>query len=305
MPTIPLPIARAIFGLYYRTSLSPLLPWTVQRALLDAGSVLLPLPERTVVDRVRLGERTAERITVGETTGPEAVLYLHGGGFTVGSLATHRSLAAHLAGDIGRPVYLLDYRLAPAHPCPAALEDTIEAFDALIRERGYPVGSVALAGDSAGGGIALATTQWLVARGGDRPPALVLLSPWTNPVGEARRRDTVVSRRWGFASAAAYLGRRGDVSDPRFAPLFGDFAGLPPTYLHVGVRELLHPQILELAVAMRDAQVPLHYVEHPTLWHSGQAQAGLVREAAESLRAAGEFLTTTWSARHADAVPVR
>jgi acetyl esterase/lipase len=88
------------------------------------------------------------------------VLYLHGGGFTTGSPATHRSLAAHLAREIRRPVYLLDYRLAPEHPCPAALDDTVAAFDALTRV----ANSVALAGDSAGGGLALAAAQVLAAR---------------------------------------------------------------------------------------------------------------------------------------------
>jgi monoterpene epsilon-lactone hydrolase len=170
----------------------------------------------------------------------------------------------------------------------------VYAFDALAEGADETTGPIAMAGDSAGGGIALAAAQWLTARGTHRPAALALLSPWANPgVAAERHRDLVVNRSWGLACAAAYLGDA-DPADPRFAPLLGKLDGLPPTYLFVSTRELLHSQCTELAASLRGAGVPLQYVQSPTLWHAAQAQAGLVRPAAESLMDVARFLAPIW-----------
>ncbi|WNV85262.1 alpha/beta hydrolase fold domain-containing protein [Umezawaea sp. Da 62-37] len=296
-PRIPLPIARALLHPCYRVMLHHRMPWSAQRALLNTAARIQPLPGGTSIRVVPLGDRLAERITVGPTSAHGAVLYLHGGGYTVGSLATHRSLAAHLARETHRPVYLLDYRLAPEHPYPAALHDAVSAFDAVTDVAGCPPGSIAMAGDSAGGGIALAAAQRLAARGNGTPSALALMSPWTNPtLRAARPRDLVVNRSWGFACAAAYLGD-GDPTDPRYAPLLGTMTGLPPTYVFTSTRELLYEQCVELAASLRRAGVRTKYVESPTLWHAAQIQAGMVKEAAESLRDVGAFLKSHWSDR--------
>ncbi|WP_434599880.1 alpha/beta hydrolase fold domain-containing protein [Streptomyces sp. A5-4] len=288
-----MPLARAVLHPWFRLTFHHRMPWSAQRALLNLVARAQPLPSDTSVRTLHLGDRPAERITVGATSGAGAVLYLHGGGHTVGSPATHRSLAAHLAREIRRPVYLLDYRLAPEHPCPASTRDALDAFGALTSVEGH----VALAGDSAGGGIALAVAQRLTADRGPQPSALVLISPWVNPAEVAdRERDLVINRRWALSCAAAYLGG-GDPSDPSYAPLLGPLAGLPPTYLHTNTRELLYGQCLDLAVSLRRAGVALRFVESTVLWHAAQAQAGLVREAAESLRDVGAFLTANGSGR--------
>lgn len=293
--TLPVPLARAVMHPWFRLTFHHRLPWAAQRALLDLLARAQPLPADTSVRTLRLGDRPAERITVGATSGAGAVLYLHGGGHTVGSPATHRSLAAHLAREIRRPVYLLDYRLAPEHPCPASTRDALDAYGALTSVEGHDPDSIALAGDSAGGGIALAVAQRLTADRGPRPSALVLISPWVNPAEVAdRERDLVINRRWALSCAAAYLGA-GDPSDLSYAPLLGPVAGLPPTYLHTNTRELLYGQCLDLAVSLRRAGVALRFAESTVLWHAAQAQAGLVREAAESLRDIGAFLTANWS----------
>ena len=288
MPTLPLPLVRAMLHPFYRMTFHHRLPWTVQRAMVNAFAVAQPLPRGTIRRTVHLGDRPAERVSAGPAKGHGAVLYLHGGGYTVGSIATHRSLAAHLSRETGRPVYLLDYRLAPECPFPAALQDALaEGVDGVA-------GQVVLAGDSAGGGIALATAQWLTARGTHRPAALALLSPWADPGKVAeRRRDLVVNRRWGSACAAAYLGT-GDPADPRYAPMLGKLDGLPPTYLFAATRELLQQQCFELAAALRGAGVRVRYVESPHLWHAAQAQAGLVKRAAESLADVARFLSPHW-----------
>jgi acetyl esterase/lipase len=297
LTNLPLPLARMMLHPYYRLTFHHRVPWRVQRALLNVVAGLQPLPRGTSVVPLRLGGRPAERVDVDVSPGAGAVLYLHGGGYTVGSLATHRSLAAHLSRATRRPVYTLAYRLAPEHPCPAAVEDTTAAFDALTAAEGHAAGTVALAGDSAGGGIALAAAQHLGTDRGRQPAALVLVSPWANPgVVAEGHRDLVVNRAWGLACAAAYLGA-GDPADPRYAPQSGDLTGLPPTYLHTNTRELLYAQCVGLAVSLRRAGVPLRYVESPALWHAAQAQAGLVREAAASVQDIGDFLTAVWSGR--------
>src|SRR5439155_13304557 len=146
---------------------------------------------------------------------------LHGGGYTVGSPRLYRALAAYLSRSSGAVVYSLDYRLAPEHPYPAALDDAVAAFRALVSEHGFAPARIAIVGDSAGGGLAVAAARVLT-DSGLRPAALGLLSPWTDPADEAFtvRRDRVTNARWGKQSATAYRGSAGP-TDPAFAPMPG------------------------------------------------------------------------------------
>ncbi|MBF6091078.1 alpha/beta hydrolase [Nocardia cyriacigeorgica] len=286
---IPLPLARAILSPVYRATLNDRLPWTMQRLLLDAGSRLQPAPPGTRIERIRLGGRPADRFT-SATPGDGAVLYLHGGGYAVGSLATHRSLTARLAHETDCAVFSLDYRLAPEHPFPAGLDDAEAAFLELVDAHGYSPDQIAISGDSAGGGLAMATAQRLIARHGYTPAALGLIAPWTDPNEiPDRHRDLVISKPWSPACAAAYLGG-GDTNDPGYAPLLGELRGLPPTYVQVDVSELLHTQCVRLTAALRDAGVAVTFTESRGLWHVAQLQAALVGPASAVLREMAEFL---------------
>lgn len=289
---IPLPIARALLHPIYRVSLHERMPWRMQRLLLEVGSRVQRLPGGTQVQQLSLGGRPAERLTgsTKPTTAAGAVLYLHGGGYTVGSPATHRSLAARLAREIGCAVYVLDYRLAPEHPYPAAVDDAEAAFLELVGKHGYRPDQIALSGDSAGGGLSLATAQRLIARHGHTPAALGLIAPWSNPnLIPSRRRDLVISNPWSRACAAAYLGA-GDSTETGYAPLTGELPGLPPTYVQVDVSELLHKQCLTLVGALRAAGVHVRFTESHGLWHVAQLQAALVGPAAEVLTELAVFL---------------
>ncbi len=287
--SLPLPIARAVLHPMFRYAMHSRLPWVVQRALLDAGSALQVLPPDTRVHRMRLGARPAERITSGSNAGAGALLYLHGGGYTIGSIATHRSLAAHLARELGRPVYLLDYRLAPEHPYPAALDDAEAAYLELLSTGLHPE-SLAVAGDSAGGGLSLALARRLIDRHEIRPAALGLIAPWSDPNESApRQRDLVVSRPWSQACAAAYLGE-GDALDPGYAPLLGELSGLPPTYVQADEGEMLYTQCVRLVAALRAADVPTRFSVTHGLWHVSQLQASLVAPAAVAMRELADFL---------------
>jgi len=217
------------------------------------------------------------------------LLYLHGGGYVAGSPSAYRSLWSGIAAGAEVVGVAPAYRLAPEHRFPAALDDALAAYRGLLDD-GVEPGSIAIAGDSAGGGLAVALLVAARDAGLPMPSSLVLLSPWANPAKRAsRHRDLVVNRPWGFACSDAYLGD-GDPADPAFAPHFGSMAGLPPTYLYIGLREMLYDQCLQLAVLLRRAGVPMRYVEDPVLWHAAQSQAGLVSEAAESLRDVGGYL---------------
>ncbi|NEW43502.1 alpha/beta hydrolase [Nocardia cyriacigeorgica] len=287
---IPLPLARTILSPIFRLTLNDRLPWRLQRLLMDAGSRLQPAPAGTDLRRVQLAGRPAERFTAG-TPGEGAVLYLHGGGYAVGSPTTHRSLTARLAHETGCAVYSLDYRLAPEHPFPAGLDDAEAAFLELVDEHGYAPEQIAISGDSAGGGLALATAQRLIGRHGHTPAALGLIAPWTDPNQiPDRYRDLVISKPWSRACAAAYLGA-GDSNDPGYAPLLGELRGLPPTYVQVDVSELLHPQCVDLTAALRDVGVAVTFTETRGLWHVAQLQAALVGPAAAVLTGMAEFLS--------------
>jgi len=177
-------------------------PAAVQRAVLEAMLRPLPLPANSQVLRVTLGGRRAERVTVAGSDERRVLLYLHGGGYTIGSARAFRSLAAHLSRSAQAVVYTLDYRLAPEHPYPAALDDAVAAVLELCNDLGHPPSRVAICGDSAGGGLAVATARCLTDYHGLRVGALGLISPWTDPASAALyRADDKAVNRTGARSA--------------------------------------------------------------------------------------------------------
>ncbi len=286
-------LPRAVVGAallpYYRLALNHRVPFHVQRRMLDAASPAQKLPPGTSTRALTLGGRPAEKVTVGSDSNG-AVLYLHGGGYTIGSIATHRSMAAHVAREAGVAVYLLDYRLAPEHAFPAAPNDAVAAYRDLIENHGYTANQVALGGDSAGGGLAVTTARWLIDQHSLRPAALALIAPWVDPNAVTeRKRDLVVNGKWSHSCAQAYLGD-GDCTDPGYAPLLGSLADLPPTLVHVGSKELLYPQEVQFVEKLRESGVDVTFDVFPQLWHVAHLQASLVKEAAEAVSKIAVFL---------------
>ncbi|WP_030174231.1 MULTISPECIES: alpha/beta hydrolase [Actinomycetes] len=279
-------IFRPLFALTLNSRWSP----QTQRKLLEMSTLLLPRVPHSVIRSVTLGDRSAERVSVGATEHGRAVLYLHGGAYIVGSPATHRALTTTLARAAGAEVYALDYRLAPEHPMPAAVDDSVAAYLALL-ERGYSPESVAIAGDSAGGGLSVATARVLIDEHGVTPAALGLISPWVNPAGvsEDLGTDIVVNLEWSRQGAAAYLGD-GDPTDPRYAPAVGPLEGLPPTLVQIGQRELLLEQVTEFVASLRAAGVDVTASDLGPLWHVAHTAAPLVTEAAAAVDDLGRFL---------------
>lgn len=292
--SIPVPIVRMLARPVFRYGTHPRLPFRVQRRVLDVSSLLQLRPPGTRVQPLTLGGRPAERISAGGPGGgvrcePQgAVLYLHGGGYTVGSLVTHRPLGAFLAHCVSRPVYVLDYRLAPEHPYPAALDDAQAAFEHLAAA-GTPPERIAVAGDSAGGGLALA----LALRLRDRdmmPAALALIAPWADPSDTPpRQRDLVIDADWARACAVAYRGNTA-TTDPGYAPLGGDLHGLPATFVQVDADELLYNQCQRLVQRLREANVATQLSVTHGLWHVAQLEASFMAPAAAAVRELSAFV---------------
>lgn len=292
-PALPPRVVETALRPVYGAILNHRLPVTAQRRLLDAVSVVQPVVRGVQRRRVMLGGRPADRFTGGAdgAAAGSAVLYLHGGGFVTGSPRTHRPLTARLARDSGATVFSLDYRLAPEHPYPAAVDDAQAAITALVSHHGFAPKRIAVAGDSAGGGIAAALTRRLLDAGGPVPAALVLIAPAVDPGADPAtlQEDAVLRRGWISSVCDAY---RGDAApdDPGFAPLHAPTDGFPPTFVQVGAREMLHAQAADYVARLRAAGVETTFDVSPVLWHVAQLQSGLVREAAESADAIGAFL---------------
>lgn len=222
------------------------------RAAIPVGT---PMPDGIAHEMVRVGECTAAWITDGVRT-DAALLYLHGGGYVLGGLGTHGALGARLSHDTGLAVLVLDYRLGPEHQHPAALDDALAAMTWLA-DQGIPADRVVVAGDSAGGGLTLATLAALRDRG-DQAAAGVALSPWADvtctnatyeSVGDA---DPLVGRHNLQQYAAAYAGDT-PLDDPALSPGLGDLAGLPPVLIQVGGIEVLLDDSVRVAEGIEAA----------------------------------------------------
>ena len=171
------------------------------------------------------------------------ILYAHGGGYISGGLNYARVLAAKMAISTGFATYTFAYGLAPEHPYPAALTDITAVWDHMTEI--YEPDHIILAGDSAGGNLALCLIQQLTARNLPVPRILLLFSPWTDMTGtsgsyeENKELDPILTKEYVTDASRAYIADSGDPSDPRFSPLFGELAGFPPTYIMAGRNEIL------------------------------------------------------------------
>ncbi|MCJ7711075.1 MAG: alpha/beta hydrolase, partial [Chloroflexi bacterium] len=236
-----------------------------------------------------------ESVFARDAASPEwAVLYLHGGGYCVGSAASHRAITRDLAVRGGARVFAADYRLAPEAPFPAAIEDAVAAWRGLLAE-GFPPGQSVIAGDSAGGGLAVAAALRLREIGLPMPAALVLFSPWVDlaldGLGEPQRGEVTLSRPWLAACADAYLGEA-PAGDPLASPVRADLRGLPPTLIQAGADELLLADARRLSEAMSAAGVDVELQVHEGFWHVFQLHAGMLEEADRALAATTAFIAS-------------
>lgn len=225
----------------------------------------------------------------------KVILYCHGGGYTSGNLGYSRILASKLANVTGWQVLSFEYRLAPEHPYPAAVEDAVKAWDYLMYQ-GYGARDVVVAGDSAGGNLALVLTHLLKEAGRRLPRALILLSPWTDMTASGKSYqeraaiDPVLTVNYIHAVRDAYA-RDQDWSDFRLSPLFGDLKDFPPTLIQAGSSELLLSDSIRLRDRLVQAAVPCRLEVWTDLWHVFQMFP--MKKATEAMESIGRFLLET------------
>lgn len=249
--------ARLMAKLWAQRAATPA-PLAERRALYDGVEKVFRLPSGIEVSPWQHGEVRGELLRPAAADPARALLYLHGGGYGIGSPRSHRHLAAALAEKTGAAVLLPDYRLAPEHPFPAAVEDALAAYRWLLSH--HAADRLAIAGDSAGGGLTVATALAARDAGLPLPAALVCLSPWVdlscpeNDGSDGPIDDPLVDHAHIDAYAEAYLG--GTPGDhPLASPLFADLKGLPPLLIQASACERLLPDSRRLAAAAERAGV--------------------------------------------------
>lgn len=220
------------------------------------------------------------------------LLHCHGGGYSTGSRLYARTLTSKMAQSTSMDVFCFDYRLAPEHPYPAAVEDATKAWDYLML-LGYGARDVILTGDSAGGNLALALALRLKKEGRLLPRGILLLSPWTDLTssGESFQTkaevDPVLDRAYIDRMVEAYAPGQ-DLRDPFISPLFGAFEGFPPTYIQVGDNEILLSDSKRLHQAFVEANVSVKMDIYPGMWHVFQMSP--VKAAREAMDKNAEFI---------------
>jgi acetyl esterase/lipase len=270
------------------------LPIEAQRQEWEAAVEATNLHLDATVSSVDLDGIPGEWIAVRESHPAGVLLFLHGGGYNSGSCKTHRALAAHLARAVRTRVLLINYRLAPEHPCPAAIEDAVFAYRWLLRQGTAPE-QIALGGDSAGGGLALAALIAIRESGTALPAAAVLLSPWLDLAlrGESMHTRAQVDPLTSYNdlrhAAALYLGSLAP-DDPRASPLYADLRELPPLLIHAGDHEVLRSDATRLAEQAHAAGVPVQLAIWDSMWHVWHAWADELPEARAAIAQIGEFV---------------
>ena len=259
------------------------LPIEQQRADLERYVSHLKVPEGVLIDDFLLAGRPARKYFTPKVREDATVLYLHGGGYCVGSLDSHHSFMAHLAVACETSINGLDYRLAPENPFPAALDDAVAAYKEMLE---YTNGSkIMIAGDSAGGGLALACALRLKDENVAMPGCLALLSPWTDLTcsGESLRdvRDQFVLNATHYASAYA-------LDTVGLSPLFGDLSGLPPLLIQVVSDEKLVDDSRRLQALARQSDVSVDMEVIDKAFHVFQIFTDLP-ESHAALAAVGRF----------------
>jgi epsilon-lactone hydrolase len=281
-------------------------PLAELRARYDGISAMFSLPDGVTVEKIDAGGVPAERLSGSSSLAGRTMLYLHGGGYAIGSPVSHRHVAGALVEAAEATLVVPDYRLAPEHKYPCAIHDSLAAYSWLL-EGGQDPKQLVIAGDSAGGGLALATMISVRNQGLPLPAAAVLISPWVDLAGTGgtldtlQARDPVVQKAGLFDMATYYLGER-DPRTPLASPLYADLSGLPPLLIQVGTEEVLLDDSLRLNHRAREQGVRTTlevWDEMIHVWHFFYPQ---LQEGREAIGHIGDYVREHVAAPRAAAV---
>jgi len=281
-----------------RRVLDPALAWEVQRSRFDQVMRTSLMPRGTSVTASMLDGVPAEVVTAATARPGRTVVHFHGGGYCLGSARMMRTWAARLSAQAGCQVVVPEYRLAPGHAYPAALDDARAALNALLTEA--DPASIVFSGDSAGGGLALALILAMRDAGDPLPAGCILMSPWLDLTIDRRarpalvRKDLLLSPSWLEACATAYA----DPSqwrDTKVSPLRAGHKGLPPLLIQAASDDLLAPDAELLATSAATAGADVTYTRWPEMWHDFALLPGFLSAADSALSQSAWFVTTVAS----------
>jgi len=265
-----------------------------QRSRQERSARFFKIPKGVQCQPFRINDIAAEWISCSDAK-DGVILYLHGGAYTLGSINVHREYLARLALTTRQKVLAINYRLAPEHPFPAALEDSLMTYRWLLAQGTKP-SCIVLAGDSAGGGLTLSTLVSLRDAGDPLPACAVCLSPWvdlTSPVNSVKSRkgfDPILNFDLLEMYANYYAGDL-ERNLPLISPVFADLKGLPPLLIHAGTNEILHDQATQIMENARIAGVDVTLKTWEGMFHVFQI-IGFVPETQKSLEQISQFITT-------------
>ena len=264
------------------------------RAAFNALTAQVPVPDDVTQKPVEIGGVGGIEVTIAGNETEHVILYFHSGVYVIGSAAATVPLVGDLVRRTGVNAITLDYRLAPEHPYPAAVDDARAAYEALLAQ-GMAPGQIVLAGESAGGGLAVAALLAARDAGLPMPSCAFLLSPYADltlsgeTLVERQSLDPILTPEGLRVRAPEYVAGA-DASDPLISPIFGDLSGLPPLLIQVGSHEILLSDALRLSARAATSDVAVTLDVTPGVPHVFQGFAGLLDEAAAALDRASDFV---------------
>ncbi|WP_440958086.1 alpha/beta hydrolase [Oceanicaulis sp. LC35] len=273
-------LARHMARTAGKTVMSPENPRQISRKRMDAGADRLPKPDGIVIEKTEISGLSALSFTPDDRR-PGLLLFLHGGGYSLGSAKSHRPLVTRLAMALRIKAVSVDYRLAPEHVFPCAVDDGAAALNWAM---GHSDGPVLISGDSAGGGLSLASLLRQRDQGRPLPQGAYLISPWTDLTGSGEstrsraKVDPMLKPDWLAIGAQLYL-EDTPADTPEASPLFADLSGLPPMFIQTGDDEILRDDSIRFARKLEEAGVPVQCEIWKALWHDFPLFAPLLPEA--------------------------
>lgn len=264
------------------------------RKRLDFFAGMIPTAFGVSVRKDSIAGLYGEWLTPDGAPDDKLLLYWHGGAYVMGSCKSHRPCVSHIAREAGVRALLPEYRLAPEHPFPAAVEDSVKVYRELLVQ-GYEPANIAVAGDSAGGGLTAAMLLSLRDAGDPLPGAVGLLSPWLDLSGQGESMTTRVGQDPWFnpedlPHVRRHYCKEEELSNPLVSPVFADVSGLPPTLIQVGDDELLLSDSERFAENMRASGAQVEIDVWPGMWHVWQMFIGLMPESRQAVVKLGEFI---------------
>jgi acetyl esterase/lipase len=294
MPSIRSKVCRILTKYLVAPNFNPNKTINEARRGMERLTKLAHLPAKTKVEKITFNSISAEWIYAYEAHEDRVILFLHGGGYNTCSPNTHRELAARISKASGAKVLLPDYRLAPEHPFPSALDDATSTYRWLL-DTGFAGENIAIAGDSAGGGLSLATAISLCDAGKPSPASIACISPWTdlemsgNSIKTHADIDPMLNLQAMKIMALNYIGDS-DPRSPLISPLYAELKGISPLLIHVGSDEMLLDDSTRIVEKAKSAGVDVTLVIYDQMWHVFHLNAALMPEGKKAIEELGSFI---------------